>query len=58
MNRLEIMRRFIIGLFIWNLILTVGIIADKYEANREDATVIAELDTIPPYELEEVQNDR
>lgn len=57
MNKFELMRRFVIGLFIWNLFLTVGIVADKYEASRENVTVIADLEPIPPYELEEVQND-
>lgn len=57
MNKFEIMRRFIIGLFIWNVILTVGIMADKYEASRENVTVIADLEPIPPYELEEVHHD-
>ena len=57
MNKFELMRRFVIGLFIWNLILTVGIVADKYEASRENTAVICDLEPIPPYELEEVQND-
>ena len=52
MNKYEIMRRFVIGLFIWNLILTVSICVDKYQqCQAEQEQIICNLEAIPPYEL-------
>lgn len=57
MNKYEIMRRFVIGLFIWNLILTCSICIDKFnQGQAERDEIICQLEGIPPYEIiEEVE---
>ena len=52
MNRIEIMRRFICGLFIWNLILTTGLFIGLYQRQESDLyNRISNLEAIPPLEV-------
>lgn len=52
MNKFEIMRRIICGLFIWNLILTTGLFIGLYQKQQNDLyDKISNLEAIPPLEI-------
>ena len=52
MNKLEIMRKVICGLFIWNLILTTGLCIGLYQKQQNDLyDRISNLEAIPPLEI-------
>lgn len=53
MNKYEIMRRIILGLMCWNLLLTVGLLLHNHEIKQQDKLnqEICMLEEIPMEEL-------
>jgi len=52
MNKFEIMRRIVCGLFVWNLVLTAGFGIYAYNQTKDELdSKICNLEAIPPLEM-------